>query len=125
MEESRSHSEKDCESVNMGMGGDMLIKCMKDSCCFQCGLPGDMCEEYESRSCQGPNFVQSLVMIRLSWGCPKILKCIKGVAGREFELKSQDGMQELKKWLGQKRQTLGQNGSNMFAVFCLGIKNGL
>jgi superfamily II DNA/RNA helicase len=119
------HEEEDCRFKEFGIEQGMNIKCENDSCCFRCGLPGDLCEDYESRTCTGPNMVRSLVTIHLEKQNEGMWNCVKEVSGQEFDLETRKRRKELEKWLGEKCRTMGENGNNMFAVYCLAIKNGV
>ena len=119
------HEQDSCSFKEFGIGQGMKIKCENDSCCFRCGLPGDLCEDYESRTCTGPNLVQSLVTIHLERNNESMWNCLKEISGQEFDLETRKRKKELEKWLGQKCRTMGENGNNMFAVYCLAIKNGV
>ena len=119
------HGEDSCSFKEFGIGQGMVIKCEDDSCCFRCGLPGDLCEDYKSGTCPGPNFVQSLVTIHLERNNESMWDCLNEISGQEFELETRKKRKELEKWLGKKRRTIGENSTNMFAVYCLAIKEGV
>lgn len=116
-EESRTHTQCGCDTVNiLGIGGDK-IEFTKDSCCYSCGLPGDMCEEYQRGNCKSENFVKSLVLVGLRMGYTEAMESLTYISEREFEMHGK-GKKELLTWLGKPRRTLGVNGTNLFAVFC-------
>lgn len=122
-EESRCHVESECGIMNMfGWGGEGI--CFVDnSCCYNCGLPGDMCADYIDRSCSRFNFVKAFVLIRIHQGNGDVLSSLKKVAGRSFNLEGR-GFSDLLKWFGRPCRSLGFNGTNLFAVFVLSLQMG-
>jgi superfamily II DNA helicase RecQ len=124
-DESKSHSEDECElMIVLGLGAEN-VSFAKDSCCYNCGLPGDMCEDYVDRSCSRFNFVKGYVLVGVQQGKREVLESIKEVAGREFNMEGR-GWSELLRWFGRSCRSLGFNGTNLFAVFCISLqKRGL
>jgi superfamily II DNA helicase RecQ len=117
VEESRTHTQHGCDMVNiLGIGMDK-IEFTKDSCCYSCGLPGDMCEGYQAGTCKSENFVSSLVLVGLSMGNREAVESLTYISERGFQMYGR-GMRELLTWLGKPRRTSGLNGTNLFAVFC-------
>ena len=122
-EESRCHIESDCGIMNMFGWGSDGIHFVDNSCCYNCGLPGDMCVDYIDRSCRRFNFVKAFVLVGMEVGRVEVLSGISKVAGREFNLSGR-GRSELMKWFGRPCRSLGFNGTNLFAVFCVALQSG-
>ena len=116
-DESKSHVEENCEIKELFGWGSENVSFVDNSCCFKCGLPGDMCEDYVDGSCSSFNFVKAFVLIGIHQGKLEVLDSIKKVAGREFNMKER-GWSEILKWFGKPCRSLGFNGTNLFAVFC-------
>jgi superfamily II DNA helicase RecQ len=120
-DESMSHSEEGCEVMNTLGWGQENVRFVDNSCCYGCGLPGDMCEDYQDRSCSRFNFVKAFVLLGVHQGKREVLESIKEVAGREFNLEDR-GWSEMLRWLGRPCRSLGENGTNLFAVFCVSLQ---
>ena len=120
-DESKGHVEDDCDIMSLFGWGAEHVPFSKNSCCFKCGLPGDMCEDYVDGTCSSFNFVKAFVLIGIHQGKRQVLESIKEVAEREFVLEGR-GWREMLKWLGGSRRSLGFNGTNLFAVFCVSLQ---
>jgi len=116
-DESKSHVEENCEIKELFGWGSENVSFVDNSCCFKCGLPGDMCEDYVDGSCSSFNFVKAFVLIGIHQGKLEVLDSIKEVGGREFNMKGR-GWSEILKWFGKPCRSLGFNGTNLFGVFC-------
>jgi hypothetical protein len=120
-DESKSHDEDECELMTvLGLGAEN-VPFAKDSCCYNCGLPGDMCEDYVDGSCSRFNFVKAYVLVGIQQGKSEVLESIKEIAGREFNMSGR-GWSEMLRWFGRSCRSLGENGTNLFAVFCVSLQ---
>jgi superfamily II DNA helicase RecQ len=120
-DESLDHSEEECEIMNVFGWGSEDVRFVDNSCCYNCGLPGDMCEDYISRSCSRFNFVKGFVLVGVQGGNLDVLESVWKVAGREFDISGR-GLSELLRWFGRPCRSLGFNGTNLFAVFCESLR---
>jgi len=120
-DESKGHVEDGCDVMDLFGWGAEYVPFSKDSCCFKCGLPGDMCEDYIDERCESFNFVKAFVLIGIYQRKREVLASMKEVAEREFVLEGR-GWREMLKWLGGPRRSLGFNGTNLFAVFCVSLQ---
>jgi superfamily II DNA helicase RecQ len=120
-DDSKTHDEAGCEIVELFGWGQEHVSFTDNSCCYNCGLPGDMCEDYVDSSCSRFNFVKAYVLVGVRQGKREVLESIKEVAGREFKMDDR-GRAEMLRWLGKPCRSLGFNGTNLFVVFCLSLQ---
>jgi len=93
-DENLDHSEEECEIMNIFDWSSEDVRFADNSCCYNCGLPGDMCEDYISRSCSRFNFVKGYVLIGVHGGSLDVLESIWKMTGQEFDI-SDRGLSEL------------------------------
>jgi len=120
-DESKGLVEDDCEIMSLFCWGADHVPFIDNSCCFKCGLPGDMCDDYIDGSCSSFNFVKTSVLVGIQQWKRQKLESPKKVADREFNLEGR-GWREMLKWLGRQCRSLGFNGTNLFAVFCVSLR---
>ena len=121
-DEYEGHSAQDCEmGMVLGIGGRRMTFA-KNSCCFKCCLPADMCEFYgDHKVCKSAELVKHWVEVKVDEEDLLMLETIEEVAGHRFEMDG-PGRKELWKWMCKECQVIGYNGTNLFAVFCASLQ---
>jgi hypothetical protein len=85
------------------------------SCCYRCGLPGDLCYAYANRlKCEADDVILPSVLMSYLKKELGLLDVIKEFAHRGFE-----DVFEFSKWMMERRRWLGVNGTNAFGVFSI------
>jgi len=85
---------------------------VKDSCCYNCGLPGDMCPWYrDEMKYMSVDLVIPTCLVAFLHQRSDLRSVIKSVSGRSFRIES------FCKWLVGKACVLGKNTTNAFALF--------
>ncbi len=113
------HEFESCLEIGKLLGEDYegfkkrMVQFENNSCCFRCGLPCDMCEDYVSRrGCESGEFVVPIVLasyLKVELG---FREDIERFAGRTF-----GRLQDFCGWIRRKRRVLKMNGMNCFGVF--------
>jgi len=123
----KSHEGSECPilSLNEALGSSLLnIEYEMDSCCYRCGLPGDLCLEYKEgriEECKGGNLGLAAVSMGVWYGDGRVLRSLEKISGREWG--DEEGFirykeqKELCKWLGRKARVMNENANNLFAVW--------
>ena len=88
------------------------IRFVKDSCCYNCGLPGDMCPWYKDEmKCKSMDIVIPTCLVAFLCQDSDLWNVIKSVSVRSFSMES------FCNWLIGKATVLGKNTINAFALF--------
>lgn len=88
------------------------IEFERNSCCFKCGLPGDMCEDYRGLRRCSMEIVVPMVLAGWLERSLGIRDEIEVFAGRKF-----GKVDDFCRWIQKKRRVLEMNGTNCFGVF--------
>jgi len=91
-------------------------KYSKDSACFVCSVPGDMCPSYcEEKRCVRKDVIIPICLVMFRMGHYLCKKIVRELADREM-----DEMKDYERWLIKECRVMQMNGTNAFAVFeCL------
>ena len=121
------HSESECDilSSNSVLGLSLLeVDYETNSCCYRCGLPGDLCSDYSQGlgdECKVGNVGLAAVSMGVWYGDSRVLESLEKMSGRKWEDSSgyirYKEQKELIQWLGLKRRVINENANNLFAVW--------
>jgi hypothetical protein len=121
----KCHDECPILSSNEILGLSLLnVECEMNSCCYGCGLPGDLCLEYKegrSKECKRGNLGLVAVSMGIWYRDERVLRSLEKISGREWG--DDEGFirykkeKELCKWLGRKARVMNENANNLFAVW--------
>jgi hypothetical protein len=113
------HLTSDCIELRLALGSEYAelraqhLNYKSGTCCYTCGRPGDMCEEFSTFGlCKNQDMVVPTVLMAWLNEELDLRAVISEVAEREFS-----DAKSFFNWLGTKRRVLGMNESNAFAVF--------
>jgi len=123
----KSHEDSECPILlsNEVLGLSLLdIEYEIDSCCYRCGLPGDLCSDYKEgrgEECKVGNVGLAAVSIGIWYQDERVLCSLENISGRRWG--DDDGsigykeLKELRRWLGKKARVMNENANNLFAVW--------
>jgi len=95
----------------------LMNRFTKNTCCYTCGLPGDMCELYrERKGCGNADIMLAMCMVAFLDGDRVMSDLVRDVSGRGFRVDT------YVKWLVKYANVLGENGTNCFKLFIAILK---
>jgi hypothetical protein len=111
------HDAEDCPSVEFFLEdvGHWKKKNMygRDSACFGCSVPGDICRSYgEGSRCVKKEVVIPVCLMVFTLNHQVGMKIVNELADREFM-----DAKDYSRWLVQGRRVCGFNSTNAFALF--------
>jgi hypothetical protein len=118
------HDVDDCETFQMTCGDLIGLKNQlnhqRNSCCFSCSRPCDLCQEYvEKRPCKTKDVIIPIAFVAWSFKTRVGLEAVRLVANKDFHK-----TREYMRWLGMPIRVMEMNLMNGYAVFSEIAKRG-